>query len=166
VTNPISISISPVGFNAKAGDTITMTVTDRGTGTMAVYGIGSKIHSLSGNKCVVGLDPQSLEFNPARFTLTSGESRRVSVKIIHGTKGEHIGVIFYASEKSVGNAHINAGVAGQIAINAGQLNCSGVVPPGTNISLIVILCGVVVIVGMGIWAFFLRRSSIRRRIMQ
>lgn len=165
--SPISINISPVGFTADTGETVTIKVTDYGKKPVSITGISTQVSASSGNKCVLSLANNSLGFSPERFTLAGGESLRVTVRVNHGYAGEHLAALFASNPSDSGNGRVSAGVGAQIAIKTGTLNCSGSnsqqqpVSNGGGIPLVIPILGAAFAV-LAVWGFFLRRRRVAK----
>ncbi len=119
---PYSITISPVGFHARPGEYVIMTVTDSGTKPITVNSLPSILTGTTG-KCKLNAAPREMTVSPARFTLKPGESRRATVTI-NKNASPHLAIVFYATEKTRKNIKVNAGAAAQVTTKGTILQCN------------------------------------------
>ena len=164
MAGPYSITISPVGFDAKPGQIVVMTVTDSGTRPITVNSLPSILTDVTGSKdkCKLIPAPRQLTVSPARFTLKPGESRRATITV-NKNANAHLAIVFYATEKTSKNLRVNAGAAGQITTTGKPLQCSPVTIHKKVIPVGAVIGGSagLIILGLVLWAVIFRRRNTR-----
>jgi hypothetical protein len=126
-TNPLAMSLSPVGFKVPASDTAQtytghVTVTDTGTAAITVKPSAITLGKHTGS-CTQG-PPSWLKIETANFHLNPGQSHVVAFEVqdTPGLSGNGA-VMAYGSVPGHG-VHASAGVGAQVKLGDGRQVCT------------------------------------------